>query len=139
MKKIAMICCCLLILAFSTLLLPAHAEEILSGTCGENLTWTLDDKGTLTISGTGEMDFSNSDGKPWFDRDAWGYLNIVTVVIEEGVTSICRDAFSYCYSIQKVVIPESVTEIGDEAFGEVPHVTYRCTLPGTGWGECSCN
>ena len=26
-----------------------------SGTCGDNLTWTLDDAGTLTISGTGKM------------------------------------------------------------------------------------
>ena len=26
-----------------------------SGTCGENLTWKLDDEGTLTISGTGDM------------------------------------------------------------------------------------
>ena len=26
-----------------------------SGTCGENLTWSLDDDGTLTISGAGEM------------------------------------------------------------------------------------
>ena len=27
-----------------------------SGKCGENLTWTLDDDGTLTISGTCKMD-----------------------------------------------------------------------------------
>ena len=33
--------------------LTTHAGE--SGTCGEDLTWTLDDEGTLTISGTGEM------------------------------------------------------------------------------------
>lgn len=26
-----------------------------SGTCGDNITWKLDDSGTLTISGTGEM------------------------------------------------------------------------------------
>ena len=32
----------------------AHAAG--SGECGENVTWTLDDTGTLTISGTGEMD-----------------------------------------------------------------------------------
>lgn len=31
----------------------SHAET--SGTCGENLIWTLDDKGTLTISGTGDL------------------------------------------------------------------------------------
>lgn len=27
-----------------------------SGTCGENLTWTLDKDGTLSISGKGAMD-----------------------------------------------------------------------------------
>ena len=32
----------------------AHAAgTVASGTCGENLTWTLDEEGTLTISGTG--------------------------------------------------------------------------------------
>ena len=31
------------------------ATEIANGTCGESLTWVLDDNGTLTISGTGEM------------------------------------------------------------------------------------
>ena len=35
------------------------ANAASSGTCGangDNLTWTLDDEGTLTISGTGEME-----------------------------------------------------------------------------------
>ena len=37
-------------------MLSASAEDIVdSGTCGENLTWTLDSEETLTISGTGEM------------------------------------------------------------------------------------
>lgn len=44
----------------------AHAEEataqqiIDSGTCGKNVTWTLDDDGLLTISGTGEMLFDGN-------------------------------------------------------------------------------
>lgn len=29
------------------------ATVVQSGTCGENLTWTLDDEGTLVISGGG--------------------------------------------------------------------------------------
>ena len=34
----------------------ARAAEILdSGSCGENVTWTLDSNGVLTISGTGPM------------------------------------------------------------------------------------
>ena len=44
----------------------ASAEEEMptSGKCGENLTWKLDADGTLTISGTGDMDFGAS-GSPW--------------------------------------------------------------------------
>ena len=37
------------------LLMPVITHAAANGTCGENLTWTLDDNGTLTISGTGEM------------------------------------------------------------------------------------
>ena len=33
--------------------LPITANAATSGTCGDNVTWTLDDSGTLTISGTG--------------------------------------------------------------------------------------
>ena len=36
--------------------LKVNAEQVDSGTCGENLTWTLDDKGVLVISGEGEME-----------------------------------------------------------------------------------
>lgn len=32
------------------------AEIINSGSCGADVIWTLDDEGTLTISGTGDMD-----------------------------------------------------------------------------------
>ena len=37
-------------------LLPAvaHAATVDSGKCGDNVTWTLDDAGTLTISGSGK-------------------------------------------------------------------------------------
>ena len=49
------------------LLCPAvQAEEDTAreGTCGENLTWTLDDEGTLTIRGTGGMkDYGWYDGE----------------------------------------------------------------------------
>ena len=34
----------------------AFAENIASGTCGDNLTWTLDTDGLLTINGSGETD-----------------------------------------------------------------------------------
>ena len=44
----------------------ARAAE--SGSCGENLTWSLED-GTLTITGSGAMtDFPESAMAPWYHR-----------------------------------------------------------------------
>ena len=50
-----------LLMVFSLLPASAFAANVVqSGTCGENLTWTFDDEGVLTITGTGEM-----TGAPW--------------------------------------------------------------------------
>lgn len=93
--------------------MPAYAAEISekSGTCGKNLTWVLNDSGTLTISGTGEM------------RDGWRYGNtpreryeVKAIVIEEGVTSINDYAFMECSEAKTVSIAKSVTSIGKYAF-----------------------
>lgn len=81
------------------------------GTCGEQLTWKLED-GTLTISGTGAMEDYVNGSAPWYaERD-----QIQTVVIEAGVTSIGSYAF-YDSDVQTVNIPVSVTKVGKDAFG----------------------
>ena len=49
-----------------------------SGTCGDNLTWTLDDSGTLTISGTGDMWDWETNSEPWYDYNA----DISSVIIK---------------------------------------------------------
>ncbi|MCD7935043.1 MAG: hypothetical protein LUF77_07005, partial [Oscillospiraceae bacterium] len=49
----------------------ALADDATSGTCGENLTWTLNtDTGVLTISGEGEMDNYEWDGAPWYSQQS---------------------------------------------------------------------
>ena len=76
----------LLALCMVLSLLPfgvSAAEIVESGTCGENLTWTLDADGLLTISGKGDMISS-----------PWNYGEIKAVVIEPGVATIGADAFS---------------------------------------------
>lgn len=83
-----------------------------SNTCGENLTWELEN-GTLTINGTGAMKDYGAVRAPWYNqRDT-----ITTVIIAEGVTSIGKSAFSDCSSLTKLVIPSSVNSIGGSIDG----------------------
>ena len=96
------------------LMLPAQsfaADVVASGTCGENLTWSLDSEGTLTVSGSGDM-------TNFPVLSAWNeYGNsIVNVIIEDGVTSIGNYAFSRCEKIVSVTIPATVRKIGVSAF-----------------------
>jgi hypothetical protein len=87
-------------------------DETTSGTCGDNLTWTLED-GVLTISGTGEMQ------DDWTFSDEWREIrdNVTSVVIEKGVTSISDWAFDGYKGLTKVTLPEGLAQIGDDAFG----------------------
>jgi len=92
-----------------------------SGTCGKNINWKLDDEGTLTISGKGDMpDYSviseyDEDtviDTPWFNKS---YL-IERVVINDGITSIGDYSFCLCENLKSVKISDSVKEIGNSAF-----------------------
>ena len=114
MKKIAMICCCLLILVFSaSLLIPARAEEILSGTCGEKVTWALDKENhILTISGTGAMRDYTSGETPWKDYAA----DIQKLVVEEGINNLGCRVFAGLRNLTEVSLPETLVSIGDNAF-----------------------
>ena len=103
----------ILCMLFSMAIMPAHAAIVDSGTCGENLTWTLDDEGTLTISGTGDMtDYSYPDYVPWYSLKS----SIEKVIIQNGVTSIAAFAFVNCVNLTSITIPYGVTSIGGGAF-----------------------
>ena len=96
-----------------------------SGTCGNNLNWSLSDDGALTITGSGMMDSYNpEDGAPWADH----FLMIQSVVIEEGVVNIGDCAFMYCENITSVSIPGSVASIGEGAFQQCSSLA-AVTLP----------
>ena len=105
----------ILLIALSIFSLNAiHAE----------ITWTLSDDGTLTISGTDMPNYNYPDYAPWYSqRD-----KIQKVVIGNGVTNIGNYAFYYCYRLTSVTIPNSVTCIGDYAFIGCSNLT-SVTIP----------
>ena len=106
-KKLLSVFFILFMLSF----MPVITNAAESGTCGDNLTWTLDDNGTLTISGQGEMyDYYFYHENTWWNRE------IKEVAINNGVTSIGSYAFSSCTGLTSVTIPDSVTSIGDLRF-----------------------
>lgn len=101
------------------------AVVVVSGTCGDALTWKLDSKNTLTISGTGAMtDYTKSGVAPWNED----YEEIGFVVIENGVTTIGEYAFENCTLLESVAIPDSVEKIGKYAFSDCSALK-RISLP----------
>ena len=157
---------CLTIILLAVLLLPnkaSAAEAIASGTCGENLTWTLDDEGTLTISGTGAMaDYASASNSPWYsrkdsiteivisdgvttigDRAFYNFTKLVDVTIGEDVTTIGTYAFRGCSTLLEITLPASVTELKGSAFrvcSQLATITLEGNAPTVGsyaFNECA--
>ena len=73
----------------------------ITGKCGNLLTYKLDAAGTLTISGSGDMD------EAAFESDG----SIKKVIIESGAKSVGGYAFSKCTSLASAEMPDSITHI----------------------------
>ena len=104
----------LLALVMCLALLPATAfaadEKHYSGESG-GISWSFDrPSGALTISGTGKM----QGNPPWIYGD-WN-KEIVSIVIQDGITGISDGMFKGCTALTSVTIPDSVDRIGEGAF-----------------------
>ena len=111
--------------------ITASAESApTSGKCGENLSWSLDSKGVLTISGTGDMYDFKSEASPFFGRN-----DIKSVVIKSGVTSIEDTAFYDCHNLKSVTFPNSLKRLGVAAFSgcrELSSITIPSSVTSIG-------
>ena len=101
-----------------------HAS-VVTGTCGDNLTWSYDtETKALIIEGSGAMTDYEYGNHPWAQVTG----DILSVSLPDGLTSIGGDAFSGCSSLTSITLPNSVTSIGDEAFSGCSSLT-SITIP----------
>ena len=83
------------------------------GVCGDftqegTARYALVGDGCLRIYGTGQV-----TSAPWIlNKD-----KITTITIEEGITTVCENAFQNCTKLTTVAFPESVTNVEAGAFG----------------------
>ena len=130
----------------------AQGSAALSGVCGDNLKWVLEN-GVLTISGAGAMyDFKPVDKAPWheyrtsiksavlengvssigtyaFNSFDSNFYALETISLPDSLISIGENAFENCQALTHISIPESVTSIGDYAFGSSGLVSIE--IPGS--------
>lgn len=103
-----------------------------------NITWSLSKDGTLTISGTGEMeDYGVEEGEqaPWMNQG----ISVKKVIFEGEITRIGSAAFAYT-DIEKITIPSSVTEISNFAFAncrKLSKITWSSKIHSIGIGAFS--
>ena len=115
-------------------LLNAELEGVLttSGTCGEAATWELsEDFTTLTISGTGDV-----TSRPWINASGL----VETIIVGEGITSLCDYAFHDFVVATDIQLPETLTAIGAWCFyhcDALVHVELPAGLTGLGKGAFS--
>ena len=120
---------------------PASYEYADTGSCGESLTYTVEN-GILRIQGIGDMYDCKEDSS--YRKPSWDPFHFTQIVIESGVTSIGdyayafghangspltsvqlpdtlkrigESAFSGCNNLTEIALPEGLTTIGEGAFG----------------------
>lgn len=123
MKKIKVLLCMVLCICLLTVLTP-YSMAASSGTCGENITWKLDDAGTLSLTGSGAMADCSLERYPWDSEKA----NIKKLIIGEGITSVGKAAFSECNNLSEIVFPSTLEEIAPHAFTSTAITTLELPL-----------
>ena len=112
MKKAVILTLLVAVLICPLCKVEAAADVAASGQW-HNVSWTLYSDGLMVLQGSGPMGAGLTDDHPTWEP--YGD-QIVTVKIEEGITTIPIASFYSYKNLTTVMLPDSMTEIGIGAF-----------------------
>lgn len=117
---------------FLSLLTSTRAFAYESGKCGDNISWSLSESGTLTLDGSGVMQNYFYVASPWGKKinkvimlgnittigsEAFmGCSRLNSIDFSNSLTSLGKSSFSNCSALIDIIIPNSVTSINFGAF-----------------------
>ena len=109
--------------------------EAVSGECGQNAQWKLDEEGVLRITGSGPMyDYKNPATRSGAAAAPWSIYSdgIIGIVVEGGITRIGSFAFCNCDYVTEAVIGTDVEDVGAAAFANceaLQEITFTGSAP----------
>lgn len=114
---IAVLFACMMCILASCSKKNSSNAEATSWKVGDNVTASFVDDGNfgfeLRITGSGSMaSYASEKDYPWYSKSG----RISAVTIADGVTSIGAAAFAACSHVGEVLLPKSVTQVGEGAF-----------------------
>lgn len=91
----------------------SNSENVtaISGYCGPEVSYKLQDDGTLVISGTGVMNNYKRTESPFYNND-----NVKKVIIEAGITNVGESMFLNCSKLESVEIADTVKRLEWNSF-----------------------
>ncbi len=104
--------------ALSALDAPADADVPMPIANSGNVNgfdWSLDDRGILTLTGSGELNTADEFGP---ESVPWDKNSVQMVIIQGDVTAIGAYAFSEHLFLRQIFLPESLQSIGRHAFSQ---------------------
>ena len=108
-KLLSLILCSILIFTIIPVTIVNVSAYYDTGKCGKNVTYSFDSStGILTFSGTGIIE--SKYASPFSD------FTVKNVIIENGISGIGDEIFSYCEELTSITMPNSLKTIGKYAF-----------------------
>lgn len=84
-----------------------------AGRCGDNITYSLLEDGTLLLKGTGATyNYHSNKVAPWYEN-----RHLITCVkVEDGISVLGQQVFRRCNALTNIELPESLIRIESNAF-----------------------